>query len=292
MRISIFTPVHKTHKFFDMCIDSICNQTFQDWEWVILDNAKSEDIGDIIRAGLKPESIEEYVRQYVKLKFEARSIELMNKIKVYKQLDDCKNIGHLKNIASRLCVGDIIVEQDYDDYLLPNALDVISQAADNTDADFFYTDWNNMQHNEMGQWETRVGRYDIDKACIIFQGRETPINVFGLQQINLQQLKEGVIPLHLRIWRREFLALIDGFDSGLFIADDYDIMYKSFLFGKCCRISYPCVVINYYHKNTTDTLDLEHCKKVGEEVYARYAKALNEKKEPLHIVTFIPKILK
>ena len=40
--ISIITPTNKLMKYFDSTIDSVMAQTYDDFEWVILDNSIDE----------------------------------------------------------------------------------------------------------------------------------------------------------------------------------------------------------------------------------------------------------
>ena len=37
MRISVFTPTHNP-RFLDLCYESLCRQTYTDWEWIVLLN--------------------------------------------------------------------------------------------------------------------------------------------------------------------------------------------------------------------------------------------------------------
>ena len=40
--ISVFTPSHNT-KWLNDCYESLCAQTYTDWEWVVLLNGKAKD---------------------------------------------------------------------------------------------------------------------------------------------------------------------------------------------------------------------------------------------------------
>ena len=47
-RVSVVTPVYNTGKYLAECIESVLSQTFGDFEYVILDNASTDDSADII----------------------------------------------------------------------------------------------------------------------------------------------------------------------------------------------------------------------------------------------------
>lgn len=46
--VSVCTPVYNGGKFLDQCIQSVLNQTFSDFEYIIVDNASTDDTRDII----------------------------------------------------------------------------------------------------------------------------------------------------------------------------------------------------------------------------------------------------
>ena len=43
MRISVFTPTHNP-RFLDLCYESLCRQTYTDWEWIVLLNGRSAGV--------------------------------------------------------------------------------------------------------------------------------------------------------------------------------------------------------------------------------------------------------
>ena len=46
--VSVCTPVYNGGKFLDQCIQGVLNQTFTDFEYIIVDNASTDDTRDII----------------------------------------------------------------------------------------------------------------------------------------------------------------------------------------------------------------------------------------------------
>ncbi|HWH03492.1 MAG TPA: glycosyltransferase family 2 protein, partial [Gemmatimonadales bacterium] len=46
--VSVVTPVYNTGKYLAECIESVLAQTFTDFEYVILDNASTDDSPEII----------------------------------------------------------------------------------------------------------------------------------------------------------------------------------------------------------------------------------------------------
>jgi len=278
MLVSVFTPVHKTHKFFELCIESICSQTYRDWEWVILDNSPERNI-------------EDFVRDFLDLHYgEVCADWYKERIKVFSSLTENHDIGYLKDVASCLCRGEIICEHDYDDIMRSMGLEALAQAAKQTDCDFFYSDWINVDHLETGEIISRVGAWVVDIDKVKIGDQEIMVNVFALPEVTFDYFKEKIIPLHLRAWRRNFFHLINGFDNSLEIVDDYDILMKSFIYGKICRVSYPAVIINYYGTNTTQNYTVEETHRRADLVFEKYEKELKERYEKgeMKSLRFIP----
>lgn len=56
--VSIITPLYNAHDYFDETATSVLNQTYQNWEWVIVDDCSSDDSFEIAKKyALKDERI-------------------------------------------------------------------------------------------------------------------------------------------------------------------------------------------------------------------------------------------
>lgn len=73
MSVGVFVPCYNTGRYVAEALNSIINQTYQDWEIVVLDDASEDNTYEIAK------------------KYES------NKIKVYKNNEHCGKIGKLKN---------------------------------------------------------------------------------------------------------------------------------------------------------------------------------------------------
>lgn len=272
MLISVFTPVHKGSDFFNICIKGVCEQNYKNWEWIILDN--SEHL-----------NIEEYINEFIYATYDIDfANECIEKIKVYKHKLDNKNIGRLKDICCGLCNGELLLELDYDDYLMPDCLRMFADCCrEFWFCDFFYSDWINMQWTDNYQYNTREGVYAIDSGVINYLGKQCDVKVFGLDKIDYNEFFDNTgtipaqMPIHVRAWKKDFYHLIGGFDREMEIADDYDLIVKSYIYGNCCRISYPCCVVNYHNDNTTDKYERSVLDNYCNIVNQKYRELLQEK---------------
>jgi len=100
LKISIIMSVFNGEKHVNSAIKSILNQTFRDFEFIIIDDGSKDNT-------LK------FIKEYAKID---------NRIKIIRNLT---NIGLTKSLnkAIKLCKGEFIARQDTDDISLPNRLE-------------------------------------------------------------------------------------------------------------------------------------------------------------------------
>jgi len=117
---SIFTPTYKTGEKIKRTYESVKNQTYGNWEWIILDDSPDNETWDIIT---------ELAKQDYRIKpFKLNPIT-------------GGNVGLAKNRAASLCEGTWLVELDHDDALISTCLeDCYKASLKYPDAGFMYTD--------------------------------------------------------------------------------------------------------------------------------------------------------
>ena len=54
--VSIITPVYNSEKYIWETINSVINQTYRNWEWIIIDDASTDRSVEIIEKSLKNEN--------------------------------------------------------------------------------------------------------------------------------------------------------------------------------------------------------------------------------------------
>lgn len=215
--ISYFTPSYNTGvKLYDT-YQSLVEQTYIDWEWVVVDD--STDGGKTLSVAKNIASIDPRVKVY---SFEEKSGGI---------------IGESKYRAAMLCKGYLLAELDHDDLLTYNCtMDLYNASQEYPDAGFFYTD--TVEVNEYNQ----SLKYPEGFACGYGEYYKTNYKGYDwdvvLQpNINPKTIRHIVgVPNHVRAWRREVYTNIGGHNRDLSIADDYELIVRTFLHTKFCKI--------------------------------------------------------
>lgn len=233
--ISFFTPTYNTGEKLINTYESLKEQTYPNWEWVIVDD--SSDYGQTYEIATKIASLDE-------------------RVKVYSFKEKTKgNIGESKYRAASLCRGEILAELDHDDILLERTAEVLNKAQQvYPQVGFFYTDcievdenYNSLTYPE--GFALGYGSY------YDFEWRGTTYKVAKECNINPKTIRHIVsVPNHIRAWRRSSYFQIGGHNRRLTITDDYELLVRTFLNTTMCRIAYPGYMqFLYQNENTTNT---------------------------------------
>jgi len=216
-KISVITPFHKPiEKYLLESYECLKQQTYTNWQWILIPNA----------GGQVPDEIKKDKR--------VRIVETIED-----KLADHNKIGRLKNIASFSSEGDIIVEYDGDDILLPEALEKIEKVfKDNNDVVFVYSNsaefkdetWESDYYKEYWGWEHLEFEYKGHKLYEMVAWPPSP------------QMMRYIFwaPNHVRAWRKNAYIELGGHDITLAIGDDHDL---------CCRFYTAYGAKGFHHIN-------------------------------------------
>jgi glycosyltransferase involved in cell wall biosynthesis len=186
---------------------SLKAQTHTDWEWVILDDSPGWDTW----------------RQLYGFCADERY-----KVRIYRaHVPSGGNIGKVKHDAFMLGYGDILLELDHDDELTPDALEHVDAAFTDPDIGFVYSDWCEiLPSGESGRypdgWAFGFGSHYWDETHQVWAMQTPEINDITLRHI-------VSVPNHLRAWRSSVYHSLEGHDTNLQIADDYDLIVRTVL---------------------------------------------------------------
>ena len=218
--VTVFTAAYRTGDNIQRPFHALRDQTYANWEWVIVDD--SDDGGKTFNL--------------------LRGIAQQDhRIQVFKPWEHSGVIGRVKNWACRLAKGDILIELDHDDELTDYALDnVVTGFAQFPEAGFVYTDCaeiypDRTSHSYRDGWAFGYGSYTDSE----YHGRRYKSGSAG--NINAKTIRHIVsTPNHIRAWRRSFYESIGGHNMELHVADDYEILVRTFLKTRMVRVPKLC----------------------------------------------------
>lgn len=215
--ISYFTPIYNTGEKLRNTYGSLKAQTNNNWEWVIVND--STDGGRTLKIAEDIARLDPRVRVY---DFREKS---------------GGNIGEVKWRACSLARGYILAELDHDDLLVPWCTEDLYKASKkHPEAGFFFND--TAEVNE--QWVPQT----YPEGFALSYGSYRDEHYYGLDlkvanQHNLNPLTIRHIvgvPNHVRAWRRSTYFEIGGHNRNLTIADDYELVVRTFLNTITCKI--------------------------------------------------------
>jgi hypothetical protein len=227
MLISIFTPTNNTQWIPDAW-DSLRDQSVN-FEWLIGLNggANSENIPDDPR------------------------IKLVD-------LREWRGVGAAKKALCQEARGNILLELDHDDILAAGALQHVHDAFDDPSIGFAYSD--------TAEWEDATGApftYSEEWGwtsypCEIRGRKLLATNSRPANARNLCQILYA--PNHLRAWRKSVYWMAGGHDSNLQVADDMDLMCRTYMVGKMKHIPLP--LYGYRRRSDAGNTWLKHNREI------------------------------
>ena len=215
--LSVITSSYKSQDRILRPYRSLKNQTYTQWEWIIVDDTEGDD-------------------NFNNLK---NLVDNDIRIKIVKPSRHSGYIGEMKSMAAGLARGKWIIELDHDDDIVPELFGWIVKASkENTDVGFIYSDFievfeeNNDPFSYGEMFAFGFGGYFKQRYQDKWQ------NVCQTQGINPKTARHIVgVPNHVRCWRRDVYNKVGGFNPELPVADDYELILKTFYETKFLRIA-------------------------------------------------------
>ena len=235
--ISIVINCYNGEKYLAKTIDSIFEQTYENWEIVFWDNRSTDNSAKVIQSYLD------------------------SRIKYYLATDHTP-LGKARNLAIEKATGEWCAFLDSDDIWvaskLSRQLDVINK---NQDIGVVYGQMlvyvEGGQHNSV--WSKRMRKYT----------KKTIMKNLPEGRIFNQLLRVNFVPLLTAIFKRDLFMEVNGVSEHMEIAEDYDLFLKL-----SCLTKFRAVqdVVAYYrlHDNNTSIVKQEQCFLEISEIINRY----------------------
>ena len=220
-KFSIITPAHKKTPYLVVLYNSIVAQTYENWEWILwLNNDLNEK--DLPQKIVKDE-----------------------RVKIYRTEEKSTSVGFHKHHAFHKGEGDVLVEVDSDDIITPNCLEELNKAYQDSEIGFVYSDVailddDFVPYNEAHGWT--YYRYEYkDKNLYVMNTWEPTSHSLGFI---------WYAPDHIRSWRTNIYRDIGGHNVELDICDDHELMIRTYMKTKMCRVPEPLYIYRITGDNT------------------------------------------
>lgn len=228
--VSLIIPVFNVEEYLEECLESIINQSFSDYEVILVDDGSTDKSKSIINT---------YEKRF-------------NNIKILSQNN--KGVSEARNLALKHAAGEYVLYVDSDDFLKSNMLDVMVNKAEKSKADiiicnytFYYGDDN--ENNRVFNYNTLEDKLYSSNAVI-----DMMLN-FKIQG---------------QLWNKLFkisLLLENNFEfeSGRYIQDIFPV-FK--VINKSKKIGFVNEALYYYRQRETSTVYKRNSKLVEDYYHA------------------------
>ncbi len=221
MRVSVFTPSHDP-RYLDAAFESLREQAFPDWEWIVLLNGKA---------------------------YNWEPPEPDARVKVSRAPSRVKGVGALKRAACELAGGEILVELDHDDTLSRGCLAQVVDAFHAPQVVLAYSDFaqinadgspNRERFDLAHGWEYLPGTVDGSEYDRCVALAPTPHNLGYI----------WYAPNHVRAFRRSAYEQVGGYNAELEYLDDQELMCRLYQVGEFAQIK-RCLYFQRVHEAST-----------------------------------------
>lgn len=243
---SVFTPAFKTGDKILRTYKGLAEQTYVDWEWIVVDDSPPGDI-----------------TTWTLLQGIAARDFRVKPIKIHPVSDG--NVGLVKHRAAMLSTGKWLVELDHDDYLMKDCLQTcLDSSIKFPDAGFMYSDCTEMSDSgNFRDYDTeRDGNYygRKDNLFAFSYAGHTWKNIDGKEylvhhypDVNPITIRfNTTMPNHVRVWRKDVYLKIGGHRQDLPVADDLELIIRTFLETRIIHIKRMLYIQHFKLGSTVD----------------------------------------
>jgi len=205
--VSVITPTYESKHRILRPYHSLLSQTYTNWEWIIIDDSKTDDTWNKLKTFAENDF----------------------RIKVYRRPQNDGSIGKNKHFCGSLASGKYVFELDHDDDILPTTFERLVEAGSKyPDAGFFYSDFIECFEDTYQPWS--YGDYfGLGYASYYRKWYKGYFQyVCNTPRINPSTIRHIVgVPNHFRAWTREAYEDVKRHSTHLQVADDYDLILRT-----------------------------------------------------------------
>lgn len=241
-KVSVIIPAYNCAKFIDQTIKSVQNQTYEDWELLLIDDGSTDDTSRVVTS---IQSQDPRVRYIYQPNFGAST--------------------RAKNVGLKESIGQYVAFLDHDDEWLPNKITRHLEIFENP------------SFNNVGLSATNIMIVNKeDGSRLEHKMPQRGESLERLLERNFIFCSSGVMV------RREVIERVGFFDENFKLGDDWDMWLRIALVSELAYIYEPLYYFNRHSGTVTNNIktqirieDYEYGIKKHFEVYKRYPKQLS-----------------
>lgn len=219
MKFSVIVPVYNVQKYLKRCLDSVLNQTYKNYEIILIDDGSTDCSGDIC---------DQYEKKY-------------NDVKVIHQ--ENQGLSAARNCGLEAAKGEWIVFVDSDDWIEQDMLRTISEYMKETDADLYGFNTRKVDENNM-----EAGRllFSVENNTMYFFNEEEKFDFFFYK---LMQYKIGW-EVCFKVYKKSIIEEknLRFVSTEKIFAEDYLFTFQYMLYVD--KIAFLCnIFYNYFQRN-------------------------------------------
>jgi len=254
-KFSLITPEHDKNNIYLLELyESIIEQTYTNWEWIIY-----------LNNGCLPEHIPNEIRED-------------SRVSIILGVNNT-NIGALKKSSFDLGTGDILVEMDHDDMLTPDCLEELNKAYQDESVGFVYSD------NAVLHMTGEFIPYPVEDGWK--QNPDYEWKGKSLKSMNTWPVSSKTIgfiwyaPDHIRTWRTTTYKELTGHNPDMWVCEDQELMIRTYLHSKMVKIDKVLYIYRITGENTSLTKRNAAIQVKCIELFKQYAQKLAEREADL-----------
>lgn len=239
IKISVIVPVYNMEKYLERCLDSICNQSYDNLDILLVDDGSTDKSLSILYEYMKKD----------------------NRIRVFEK----ENGGQAsaRNYGLKHMIGDYVSFVDSDDYLEINCLEICVNQLNENDYDLIIFDSNYIKGNKVTHVKSGLGMVDSTPSSCnklfkvgLWEQEEFPIN-FWYEDLGIIPFIVTKSKLPVKIDEPLYNYLSDRDDSQ---THSYDINKLTDTIDMVENVKRKLITSNSYGVNEEDfhSLVLEH----------------------------------
>lgn len=212
-KISIVMPCYNVEDYIEESLNSILNQTFKDFEIIAVNDSSTDSTLNILK------------------KYE----KTLKSLRVFTQPN--KGAGAARNFGLTKAVGEFVIFMDSDDFLEPNALQVLFDATKAENVDAYY--YNYYRYDHKFKTKTKVNLYKNYSKSFNSKHQTISYQYIDVEPEKINLIRNEVAPWN-KLYRRSFLL-----DNKIQFDELYNVNDRTFYYAALLK-SKKIIFINAY----------------------------------------------